>query len=411
MNRILGYCTNVHPGADLETTRRNLAEHALAVKQLVSPAQPIGVGLWLSAQAADKMRKQDAVGEFAGWLAEVGLIPFTLNGFPFGDFHQPVVKHAVYRPTWCDTARLDYTVGLIEILDRLLPRGLEGSISTVPLEWGSPRPEAGRLHEHAANLRKIVERLEQLEQERGRLIYLCLEPEPGCVLQRSEDVVRFFEDHLLTDGKEGPVRRYLRVCHDVCHSAVMFEDQTEVLRRYQAAGIAVGKVQISSAVVLPWDRIAAVDRVAAFGQFRRFAEDRYLHQTVVRESPDAFPVFWEDLPLALRTVEDPARLTGQWRVHFHVPIYLERFGLIETSRDQIDACLATACELVDLSHFEVETYAWGVLPAELQEPRLADGIAREMHWLRERVPNGAEGCIQAGQAFQPDAERASAWKG
>ena len=139
INRIIGYCTNVHPGADLETTRRNLAEHALAVKQLVSPDQPISVGLWLTAQAADKMRKQDAVGEFAEWLAEVGLIPFTLNGFPFGDFHQPVVKHAVYRPTWCDAARLDYTVGLIEILDRLLPPSLEGSISTCLL-YTSPSP-------------------------------------------------------------------------------------------------------------------------------------------------------------------------------------------------------------------------------------------------------------------------------
>lgn len=385
MNRIIGYCTNVHPGADLETTRRNLAEHAVTVKQLVSPDRPIGVGLWLSAQAAGKMRQQHAVGEFAGWLADAGLMPFTLNGFPFGDFHQAVVKHAVYQPTWCDPARCDYTVGLIEILDQLLPPGSEGSISTVPLEWGSPRPEPGRLDEHAANLRKVAAHLERLEQERGRLIYLCLEPEPGCVLQRSEDVVRFFEDHLLADGNEQQVRRYLRVCHDVCHSAVMFEDQTAVLRRYQAAGIAVGKVQVSSAVVLPWERIAASDRVAALGQFRRFAEDRYLHQTMVREAPDAAPVFWEDLPLALNTVDDPARLTGQWRVHFHVPIYLEQFGQIETSRDQIDACLKTAGEMADLSHFEVETYAWGVLPAELQQSRLADGIAREMTWLGERL--------------------------
>ena len=47
----LGYCTNVHAGADLETTRANLEEHAVAVKQLFSPDQPMGIGLWLSSEA------------------------------------------------------------------------------------------------------------------------------------------------------------------------------------------------------------------------------------------------------------------------------------------------------------------------------------------------------------------------
>ena len=151
-------------------------------------------------------------------------------------------------------------MGLIEIQDRLLPPGLEGSISTLPLAWGQPPPEPDRLRQYAANLSQIAERLARLEAERGRLIYLCLEPEPGCVLQRSEDVVRFFEDYLLPNRNERPLRRYLRVCHDVCHAAVMFEDQTAALRRYRQAGILVGKIQVSSAVVLDWDRTAAVEQ-------------------------------------------------------------------------------------------------------------------------------------------------------
>ena len=130
MNYTLGYCTNVHPGADLDAIRRNLQTYALAVKQLVTPDKPMGVGLWLAAPAARAMRQGDTAGAFAAWLAEVRLLPFTLNGFPFGDFHQAVVKHAVYEPTWCDAARLEYTLDLIEILDVLLPAGRQGSIST-----------------------------------------------------------------------------------------------------------------------------------------------------------------------------------------------------------------------------------------------------------------------------------------
>jgi len=385
MIRQVGYCTNVHAGADLVSTRANLAEHALAVKELVSPDAPIGVGLWLSASAARKLLTTSGVADFAAWLAEVGLVPFTLNGFPYGDFHKDVVKHDVYRPTWCDPQRLQYTLDLIEILGALLPEGMEGSISTLPLIWGNPSPSAVQLEACAENLTKVCEHLSRLEAERGRLIYVCLEPEPGCVLQRSDDVVRFFNEHLLPHRERQHVRRYLRVCHDICHAAVMFEEQDEALRRYRSAGIAVGKVQVSSAVVLPLDRIPRDERPAAIEQLRGFAEDRYLHQTMVRQSPDASPIFFEDLPKAFESVGASKTPAGEWRVHFHVPIYLERFGLLETTLPQIQQCLQAAKDSPGLVHFEAETYAWDVLPQRLQQPKLADGIATELKWLRDQM--------------------------
>jgi sugar phosphate isomerase/epimerase len=290
------------------------------VKQSVSPDAPMGIGLWLSAQAADKLRHGGSVAEFAAWLRDVGLVPFTLNGFPYGDFHRPAVKHAVYEPKWRHPARAKFTLDLIALQDALLPTGLEGSISTLPLQWGLPPPTREQWQISAANVRAIAERLARLEQERGRLLYVCLEPEPGCLLQRSEDVVRFFEEHLLALGDEARLRRYVRVCHDVCHAAVMFEDQADVLRRYRAAGIGVGKVQVSAAVILDLDALKPGERGAAFDQLRAFAEDRYLHQTMIRRSPDDAPAFFEDLPPALAAVTDPAAERGQWRVHFLVPI-------------------------------------------------------------------------------------------
>jgi len=385
MIRQIGYCTNVHAGADLESTRANLAEHALAVKELVSPDDPIGVGLWLSATAARKLLATTGATEFAAWLADVGLVPFTLNGFPYGDFHKDVVKHDVYRPTWCDRKRVQYTLDLIEILDALLPDGMEGSISTLPLMWAYPEPGAAQLAACAANLMEVSEKLSRLEAQRGRLIYLCLEPEPGCAIQRSDDVVRFFEEHLLPQGEPQQIFRYLRVCHDVCHAAVMFEQQDEVLRRYQTAGIAVGKMQVSSAVVLPLGSIPSSERPAAIEHLREFAEDRYLHQTTVRQSPDAEPIFFEDLPPAIESFGSSATSTGEWRVHFHVPVYLDRFGQLETTRGQILQCLQSAEDTPELKHFEVETYAWSVLPEDLRQPRLSDGIAAELRWLRDQL--------------------------
>jgi hypothetical protein len=257
---------------------------------------------------------------------------------------------------------------------------VEGSISTLPLAWGQPAPSPAQLDEHATLLRQVAGALASLEKETGRLIHLCLEPEPGCVVQRSNDVVRFFEDHLLRRQDERKLRRYLRVCHDVCHAAVMFEEQAEVLARYRRAGISVGKVQVSSAVRLPLEETPRGECGAALDQLAGFQEERYLHQTMVRHSAVGEPVFFEDLGPALAAA-DRASLRGEWRVHFHVPIYVGRFGRLEGTRDAILECLReTRADRVP--HFEVETYAWTVLPPELRQTELAMGIAEEISWLR-----------------------------
>ena len=162
----------------------------------------------------------------------------------------------------------------------------------------------------------------------------------------------------------------------------MFEDQERALRRYRDAGISVGKIQVSSSVVLPLERIASAQRAEAVKQLRTFSEDRYLHQTVIRNSEDSCPVLYEDLPLALAELTAPQNLTQEWRVHFHVPIYLEQFGLLDTSQEEIFNCIQASRTLSDVTHLEIETYAWDVLPKELQHEQLFQGIAEEMKWFQ-----------------------------
>src|SRR5438309_1043548 len=182
-----GYCTNVHAGATLDEMRANLDKYAVAVKERYSPDRPMGIGLWLSANAAAELLAKKAEGEFGEWLAERGLVPYTFNGFPYGDFHQQVVRHRVYEPTWWQPERLHYTMQLVEILDALLAPGLEGSISTLPIAWGTPCPDRGALEQAASQLRQAAAWMHQLESETGRLIYLCLEPEPGAVFSFADD--------------------------------------------------------------------------------------------------------------------------------------------------------------------------------------------------------------------------------
>ena len=380
---MIGYCTNVHAGTDLAETRRQLERHAVGVKQQFAPDQPMGIGLWLSAVAAEGLAESGQLEEFAAWLDANQLVAYTLNGFPYGDFHQPVVKHRVYEPTWMEPARRDYTLQLIAILDRLLPGGAAGSISTLPICWGTPKPSEEEQRRAAQHLLEICAQLERLERQTGRFICLCLEPEPGCLLGQSTDVVDFFQQYLLEGPDAQRARRYLQVCHDVCHAVVMFEDQEQVLERYRSAGIGVGKVQISSAFVVRWDQLDDEQRQAAQAQLAAFAEDRYLHQTMVR-SPAGDRSFHEDLP-PLLTAETEQPLEGEWRIHFHVPIYLEQFGLLQASRTAIEDCLKYFEGAPASPHYEAETYAWGVLPEALQQPDLATGIARELVWLRDQI--------------------------
>ncbi len=376
---VLGYCTNVHPGASYPEMLENLERHALAVKARVSPERPMGVGLWLSAGTVETLRDAGRRDEFAAWLRDHGLLPFTFNGFPFGDFHRGEVKHRVYAPDWTTEDRTRYTIELAEIQARLLGEAEEGSISTLPVGWRAAiESTAGGIEKATRNLLRVADHLAQLEETTGKWIHLDLEPEPGCYLDTSKDVVRLFEKHLLPNGDEHRVRRHLGVCHDICHAAVMFEEQESMLERYRAAGIRVGKVQLSAAVRAEFGSANDARRDEVLNALKQFRERRYLHQTVVRTANDQR--FFEDLSNALATAEPE----GEWRVHFHVPLFLERFGALRSTSDEVERFLRLAGRLTDVRHFEAETYAWDVLPEPLRSDDLAAGIARELSWVVER---------------------------
>jgi hypothetical protein len=374
---ILGYCTNVHAGATLAETKANLERYAVAVKQQVSPAELMGVGLWFSAATArELLGDPDGPERLRDWLEERGLLVYTLNGFPHGDFHQKVVKYDVYVPDWSTADRARYTLDLINILHRLLPDGAEGSISTLPLGW-----RTANLSGWEANVECVVNALQDLHVQTDRVIHLDLEPEPGCRitddLTMAEDVLWLF--HLHEEDRE-TYARHLRVCLDVCHGGVMFERPTQLLERARNIDIRIGKVQLSSALRACYEGRSVSERNAVRSELERFVEPRYLHQTTI--GPGARPgpkATFDDLPQALAARQQNE---DEWRVHFHVPLYMRRIGRLDTTQqDVID--LLTAIRPEDgIHHFEVETYAWNVLPPKLRTDDLAEGIARELLWVK-----------------------------
>lgn len=380
----IGYCCNVHPGKTLEEVRQSLIEYSLPVKNLTFRDSPMGVGLWLSATAAQQLNNPKLRSEFRDWLQGVGLIPYTFNGFPYGDFHQSLVKHQVYEPTWAQESRLEYTLQLASILHDLLPTDSPGTISTLPLGWSQPNGNEDRefLQVCARNLKRLAEGLAELQARTGRWIVVCIEPEPGCILDSADDMVRFFGDYLNDDAN---VATHLGVCHDVCHSAVMFERQAQAIESYRDANLLIGKIQVSSAVGIDFERLNKSDRALALSQLEEFAEPRYLHQTVWNFRGQT--IFFEDLHLAISHVSK-AGLVGEMRVHFHVPIFADHIGLLSTTQNEINECfkaIRANSSGSQFPHFEVETYAWNVLPANWRPTTLAAGIAQELDWLRGQL--------------------------
>lgn len=386
----LTYCTNVHPAETWEDTRAVLVRDVPAVRELAGPDTLFGVGLRLSAAAAEALSAPAARADLKAQLARFDGYVFTLNGFPYGAFHGERVKEQVYAPDWREPERLRYTTRLADLLADLLPEGVDGSISTVP---GGFKANLGPGDDEriAENLLRAAAHLVDLERQSGRRITLALEPEPCCRLETCAETVDFFERHLFTPPAEArlaalagigrpaasaALRRHLGVCLDLCHAAIAFEDRDDCLDRLAAAGIPIAKVQISNALRLPRPDAAAAVRL------RPFDDGVYLHQVV--ENGALGLRRWADLPAALPRLAEAD--LPEWRVHVHVPLFLDDIDeTLFTTQAFARAVLARHRIAPVTTHLEVETYTWNLLPTALRGADLSCDIARELAWVRREL--------------------------
>ncbi len=390
----LTYCTNVHSGESWAHTFAALQRHLPAIRRRLSPDAPMGVGLRLSSVASEALRDEGALDALRDFLVRESLYVFTINGFPYGPFHGERVKEQVYEPDWRTPERLSYTDRLAELLAALLPDEPElfGSISTVPGAFGAVAAAPGAMEAIASAMLRQAARLAALEDRTGRRIVLALEPEPMCLLQTTAEAVAFFEAHLFgTEAQarfvalsgrgaavaERLLRRHLGLCLDVCHAAVAFERPGDSLELLRGAGIAVTKLQLSSALAIP-----RMDHAAA-AMLRRFDDGIYLHQ-VVERGPRGLVRFL-DLPQALAAWRDDPAEEREWRVHFHVPVFHAAAGRFATTQPMLLDMLARQRGQGISAHLEVETYTWDVLPQELRSADLDGDIAREVAWVRDRL--------------------------
>ncbi|MFC1751205.1 metabolite traffic protein EboE, partial [Pseudomonadota bacterium] len=354
-------------------------------------------GLWLSAKAAAQLQSPAELADFKQLLQDVGVCLTSLNGFPYGDFHQQQVKQRVYLPDWSSSERLAYSRNLAAILAACLPEDItHGAISSLPLGYQA-NWDNNKQQQAIKQLLDLNLYLGELEQKTGKRILLCLEMEPDCVLESTHQLIQFFDE--LTQVNKGSLE-YIGVCFDVCHQAVMHEDVYHSLNRIYHANIPIGKIQISNAISVDVEQLKQAD-----SPLRRllwqYAEAKYLHQ-VKAQNRHGDVVAWPDLSLALEQIEADVSYLDQltsWRIHFHVPLNCAALNHSALTTHQHDLrrvfdFLAEFDASLDASHdvlkpwLEVETYSWNVLPEVLQpqtESALVDGIAAELNWLEQQL--------------------------
>ena len=169
---------------------------------------------------------------------------------------------------------------------------------------------------------------------------------------------------------------YIRVCLDTCHLAVEFEDPGAALAAWADNGIQVGKVQITVGlkVLLPHE---SQERADLARQLEPFTRSPYLHQVIAHRGHRCQTQF-RDLAAALPLLSpSPDR---QWRIHYHMPLFVDRYQHLASTHDETRAVLALLQENKFTRHLEIETYTWEWLPPGLKAD-LLDSLHREYLWV------------------------------
>jgi hypothetical protein len=389
----LAYCTNVHRGESWAETFEALKKHTLRVRDRVCPNRPYAIGLRLSNRAAHELSDRVALLEFQRWLGQNHCYVFTLDGFPFGHYQSNRIKEQIYEPDWNSPERLEYTNVLIDLLSRLVPPDIEGSVSTLPGSFKGFHLHPEDLKTIRTNLWHCLEHTARVSEQTGRKLHVDLEPEPLCHLECSGEILQFF-DRLRTEHPHDPrLAEHLSVDYDTCHFAVEFEEPQNALLCLVYHGIKIGKIHLSSALKLR-PTAAARNALAAF------TDSPYLHQVVVRRSdgqrfiyPDLRPALVgepqeTEEALATPDTEPPPGFPHppEWRVHFHIPLHLPPTPLFDHTADHILGVLDLLRASPDIcSHLEIKTYAWEFLPPEAAGRDVADLLAAEYAWTLSRL--------------------------
>ncbi|MCW7467178.1 metabolite traffic protein EboE [Leptospira levettii] len=388
------YCSNIHLGESWEDHFEELKTYLPKIKTQFSPNEPFGIGLRLSNEASVSLSQSDTLFEWKKWLKQESMYVISINGFPYGGFHSEVVKEGVYHPDWSTLERYEYTKRLFFLLNEMLPEGEEGGVSTPPLSYlyfDSNETDLVKRKKNCTHyiIQTLVD-LIRIKKKESRILHLDIEPEPDGFLGTFVNLVHWYENELLPMAipilnqefgfDEGiaiqNTKEHIRFCFDVCHLAVTHEINDVLFSELKRTGIKVGRIQVSSALKVDFSESIE----GKLKLLKPFDEKKYLHQ-VVAVKQNGTKLSFKDLGEAIL---NGAEMGEEWRIHFHVPIFLNSYGEFLSTQEELLTVLKMQKQFPFTNVLEIETYTWNVLPTPLQIS-LESSIIRELDWLKTNL--------------------------
>jgi hypothetical protein len=376
----LTYSTLVHPGDTWEEIWSSLTTY--------------GVCLRLSnASAATLAGSADERAKLRDFLTANDLYLYTVNAFPYGPFKGVRVKEQVYEPDWRSEERTQYTINVADTLADVVDEHIAPSMQTAPLGFKPNVTGPDVVASYTDHVLRVAAHLVSLEQRTGRTVTLAIEPEPYCFLETTDETIAYFQEHLysgagvstlakiaglpISEANEA-LRRHVGIVFDICHQSVEYEDIPESLQKLVDAGIPILKLQEAAALHVPEVNEEAVEVLA-----ERYAETIYLTQTLERRAGGEITYYLnvEDAIAAWKADPGPR----EWRVHIHVPVFLDDLGAFHSTRFAIEDALRVHKATPLSRQLEIETYTWDMLPDELKTGDIVDYVCRELEWVRGQL--------------------------
>ncbi|HFL8824107.1 MAG TPA: metabolite traffic protein EboE [Candidatus Azoamicus sp. OHIO1] len=387
----LTYCLNVFKSKNWEETLYNIKIFVSNIKKTY-PNKEIGIGLCISNSISKELIKKRNLLDLIILIKNENIYIPSINGFVYKKFHQKSIKDKIYIPEWTSNSRILYTKLLIKILKELLPKNVNGSITTLPISykpWINKKNKTYIFYKSSINISKIIDILININKKYKKLIHLDIEPEPNCLIENSKEIVRFYKLWLLPIGSDylrnkyniekkiaiALIKDHIKICYDICHFSTNFEKTTTIIKLLTKEKIKIGRIQISSAIKIKTPKKKEKFK-KIINKISHLSYSPFLHQTVEKNNNQIKKFI--DIKYAIKTIKKNKK--SEWRIHCHLPIYLKKYSILETTNKDTKSVLKNLINNKITNHIEIETYTYNVISPNSD---IMASIIKEYNWVIE----------------------------
>jgi len=380
----LTYCSNIFKGNNWEKIFLNIKTYIPKIKKNITNKK-FALGLCLSNSITNELLLKKNINIFIKWMKNENIYIPSINGFVYKNFHIKKIKENIYFPDWSSNKRLNYTKKLIKVLIKLIPKYIDGNISTSPISykpWVENKNKTYIYYKSSINLAKTIIFI----IKNKRFIHIDIEPEPICSIENTKEVIIFFKNWLIPIGSyylekklklpkffcEKIIKKYIRICFDICHLSVEFEDILNSILKLKKNNIKIGKIQISSSPKLTINNINK--NIIIKNNLNTFNNSNFLHQVIKKRENKL--IYYNDITDLLKNFN--LELNDEIRIHFHLPIYMKTYKIFYTTQDNIIKVISFLKNKNITNCIEIETYTFSNILTNIST---IDSIIKEYNWL------------------------------